>query len=166
MLFQARFSPAYWLIVGHDNSLLSKSRYSRASTHVRKRLVVALCQRRGLSHGCFASRLRACQKDAKYNRRMVSAHRRRRLRGSGRNNFRQHLHLRRSPSPIASPPARTHHRPTRCSVRFRPRNQPPHCFIILGRSIDRASRSRHSKFKPAVLGEIQAAGEMMNNEST
>jgi hypothetical protein len=29
----------------------------------------------------------------------------------------------------------------------------------LGRSIDRASRSRHSKFKPAVLGEIQAAGD-------
>jgi len=31
----------------------------------------------------------------------------------------------------------------------------------LGRSIDRASRSRHSKFKPAVLGEIQAAGDNM-----
>jgi hypothetical protein len=29
----------------------------------------------------------------------------------------------------------------------------------LGRSIDRASRSRHSKFKPVVLGEIQAAGD-------
>jgi hypothetical protein len=29
----------------------------------------------------------------------------------------------------------------------------------LGRSIDRASRSRHSKFKPVDLGEIQAGGE-------
>jgi hypothetical protein len=37
-----RISTAYWLIVGHDNSFLSKSRYAPASTHVRKRLVVAL----------------------------------------------------------------------------------------------------------------------------
>jgi len=35
----------------------------------------------------------------------------------------------------------------------------------LGRSIDRASRSRHSKFKPAVLGEIQAAGDRSDGYS-
>src|ERR1700681_1094032 len=37
------------------------------------------------------------------------------------------------------------------------RNQPPRSFTVLERSIDRAGRDRGRKFKPVVLGEIQAA---------
>jgi hypothetical protein len=39
------------------------------------------------------------------------------------------------------------------------RNQPPRSFTVLERSIDRAGRRRGRKFKPLVLGEIQAAGD-------
>jgi hypothetical protein len=39
------------------------------------------------------------------------------------------------------------------------RNQPPSSFTVLERSIDRARRDRGRKFKPVVLGEIQAAGD-------
>jgi hypothetical protein len=68
---------------------------------------------------------------------------------------RQHLHLRRSPRPIASPPARTHHPQTQCPALSRCPNEPPRSFTVLERSIDPASRCRDRKFKPLVLGEIQ-----------
>jgi len=78
--------------------------------------------------------------------------------------FRQHLNLRRSPRPIASPPARTHHPPTQCPVRSRCPNEPPRSFTVLEHSIDRAGRRRDRKFKPVDFGQIQAGGDSVTDD--
>ena len=44
-------------------------------------------------------------------------------------------------------------------VRSRCPNEPPRSFTVLEHSIDRARRPRDRKFKPLVLGQIQAAGD-------
>jgi hypothetical protein len=38
-------------------------------------------------------------------------------------------------------------------------NEPPRSFTVLEHSIDRAGRRRDRKFKPLILGQIQAAGD-------
>src|SRR5262249_57073415 len=81
------------------------------------------------------------------------------VRGSGRNNLRQNLHLRRSPQPIASPPARTHHPQTRWPVRSRCNNEPPTSSAFWERSNDNAGRVGDHKFNPMVLSEIQTAAD-------
>jgi hypothetical protein len=73
------------------------------------------------------------------------------LRGSARNNFRQHLHLRRSPWPIASPPARTHHPPRRCIVRSPSRTV----------QSDSTGPRRDRKFKPVTLRQNQTAADIL-----
>ena len=78
------------------------------------------------------------------------------LRGSGRNNVRQHLHLRRLPPAMASPPARTHHRHgDRRSGPDAGSSRPP-SFAISERSIDRSGPSCDRNFKPLDLGENQS----------
>jgi hypothetical protein len=76
------------------------------------------------------------------------------IRGSGRNNLRQHLHLRRSPQPIASPPRRTHHPQIRCPVCSRCKDEPSRSFCLSKRSDDHADRACDYKFNPLVLAEM------------
>ena len=75
------------------------------------------------------------------------------------NNFRQHLHLRRSPRAIASPPARTHH-PSQCLALEVPISKWSH---ILRRSRRELNRSRRPpgdpRLKPLALAEIQTGAE-------
>ena len=74
--------------------------------------------------------------------------------------FRQHLHLRRLPPAIASPPARTHHRQGDPLTSPDVGSSHPRSFAISERSIDRPGPSRDRNFKPLVLGQNQSDADI------
>jgi hypothetical protein len=74
--------------------------------------------------------------------------------------------MRRSPRPIASPPRRTHHPQTQCSVCSRCNDQPSPSFCVPKRPDDHADRAGDCKFNPLVLDEIQTGADIGRNPTS